>query len=76
MHESKFNKIEQFQKETTAQKTNPTKIRKKLNLEEYFKHTFTKSERNDAIMKALKDGFMQSEITKYLNMSDAGGVAR
>ncbi len=32
----------------------------------------TKLDRNKAILKAWKDGFMQSEIAKFLELSDAG----
>jgi len=32
----------------------------------------SKLERNEAILKAWKDGFMQSGIAKFLELSDAG----
>lgn len=64
--------IERFQKEATAYKTNPKKIQQKLQLENYFKKDMTKTERNEAILKAWKDGFMQSEIAQFLGLSDAG----
>jgi len=32
----------------------------------------SKVDRNEAILKAWKDGFMQSEIAKFLELSDAG----
>ena len=31
----------------------------------------SKSERNEAILKAVKDGFAQSEVAKHLNLTDA-----
>jgi DNA-binding NarL/FixJ family response regulator len=32
----------------------------------------SKVDRNEAILKAWQDGFMQSEIAKFLKLSDAG----
>lgn len=72
MDDEEFEKIALFQKEATAYKSNPSKIAMKRKLEEYFEEYKSKEERNKAIMKALKDGFMQSEIAKYLDLSDAG----
>ena len=65
-------KISQFQKEATSFKTNPKKIKHKLKLEDYFKKEISKADRDKAIQKAWKDGFMQSEIARYLGLSDAG----
>ena len=65
-------KISQFQKEATSFKTNPKKIKHKLKLEDYFKKEMSKVDRDKAIQKAWKDGFMQSEIARYLGLSDAG----
>jgi REP element-mobilizing transposase RayT len=72
MTEEVKEKISQFQKEATAYKTNPKKIQHRLKLEDYFKKEMTKFDRNEAILKAWKDGFMQSEIAKFLELSDAG----
>ena len=72
MHGSEFDKIEQFQKEATAFKTNPKKIKENLQLDDYFTKNMTKNDRNEAILKAYHDGFMQSEIAKYLNLTGAG----
>jgi len=65
-------KINQFQKEATTYKTNPKKIQQKLKLEDYFKKEMSKVDRNEAILEAWKDGFMQSEIAEFLELSDAG----
>ncbi len=65
-------KISRFQKEATSFKTNPKKIKHKLKLEDYFKKEMSKVDRDKAIQKAWKDGFMQSEIARYLGLSDAG----
>ena len=39
---------------------------------DYFKKDMSKLDRNKAILKAWQDGFMQSEIAKFLDLSDAG----
>jgi REP element-mobilizing transposase RayT len=72
MTEEEKEKISQFQKEARAYKTNPKKIQQRLKLEDYFKKEMSKLDRNEAILKAWKDGFMQSEIAKFLELSDAG----
>ena len=72
MTQQEEEKISQFQKEATSFKTNPKKIKHKLKLEDYFKKEMSKVERNEAILQAWQDGFMQSEIAKCLELSDAG----
>ena len=62
----------QFQKDSIAYKSNPKKIVQKFKLEEYFKKEMTKEDRNEAILKAYQDGFMQSEIARFLELSGAG----
>ena len=42
-----------------------------ISLQEYFNNIITKDDRNKAILKALDDGYRQSEIAKYLNISCA-----
>ena len=64
-------KTNRFQKEVTAYKANPKKIEQKLKLDNYFHKDMSKTERNDAILKANQDGFMQSEIAKFLNLTEA-----
>ncbi len=67
-----FEKIEQLQKDTITYKSNPKKVEQKLKLEDYFKKDMSKEKRNEAILKAYQDGFMQSEIAKFLELSGAG----
>ncbi len=67
-----FEKIEQFQKDSTTYKLNPKRVKQELKLEDYFRDKMLKVDRNDAILKAHKDGFMQSEIAKYLKLTGAG----
>jgi putative transposase len=72
MTQEEQEKISRFQKEATAYKTHPKKIQQKLKLDDYFKKEMSKTERNEAMLKAWQDGFMQSEIAKFLELSDAG----
>ncbi len=72
MTQQEQEKISQFQKDATAYKTNPKRIEQKLKLKDYFKKEMSKIDRNEAILKAWQDGFMQSEIAKFLELSDAG----
>lgn len=67
-----YEKIEQFQKDTITYKSNPKRIEQKLKLEDYFYDDMPKIERNEAILKAYHDGFMQSEIAKHLGLTGAG----
>lgn len=70
--EQELEKIEQFQKESRAYKSNPKKVEQHLKLEDYFCDNMSKSDRNEAILKAYQDGFMQSEIAEFLELSGAG----
>ena len=72
MTEEEKEKISQFQKEASVYKTKPKMIQQKLKLKDYFKKDMSKLDRNKAILKAWQDGFMQSEIAKFLDLSDAG----
>ena len=72
MTAKEFAKIDQFQKELTTYKKDPKKIEQKLNLKDYFQKDISKEQRNIQIQKATKDGFTQSEIAKFLGLSDYG----
>ncbi len=72
MSAEEFEKIEQFQKDSTTYKSKPKRVEQKLKLEDYFCDDMSKINRNDAILKAYNDGFMQSEIAKYLKLTGAG----
>ena len=71
MSKTEFEKIEQFQKDIITYKSNPKKVKQNLKLKDYFKKEMSKAERNEAILKAWQDGFMQSEIAKYLEFVGA-----
>ena len=47
------------------------KLEQHLKLEDYFCDNMSKQTRNEAIMRAYLDGFMQSEIAKFLGLSGA-----
>jgi hypothetical protein len=72
MSVDEFEKIEQFQKDTTVYKSNPKRVEQKLKLEDYFHNEMSRVDRNEAILKAYQDGFMQSEIAKFLKLTGAG----
>jgi len=65
-------KIKQFQKDFTTFKSNPKRVEQKLNLKDYFQDDMLKTNRNEAILIAYQDGFMQSEIAKFLGLTGAG----
>ncbi len=62
MSSEEFEKIEQFQKDSTTYKSNPKRVEQKLKLKDYFHDEMSKMDRNEAILKAYQDGFMQSEV--------------
>ncbi len=72
MTPDEFEKIDRFQKESTAYKRDPKKIDQKLKLKDYFSKDQSKKERNEQILKAIKDGFTQSEVAKFLELSSSG----
>ena len=72
MTAKEFAKIDQFQKISTAYKKDPKNIEQKLKLKDYFQKDISKEQRNIQIQKATKDGFTQSEIAKFLGLSDSG----
>ncbi len=72
MTKEEFKKIDEFQKISTAYKKTPKKVAQQLNLKDYFQKNMPKYKRNKQILKAVKDGFSQSEIAKFLSLSDSG----
>ena len=71
MSDAEFDKIEQFQKDTITYKSNPKKVEQKLKLDNYFFKDMSRIDRNNAILKANQDGFMQSEIAVFLKLTEA-----
>jgi len=71
MTPDELEKIERFQKESITYKKNPNKIVQKLKLKNYFSQDQSKKDRNEQILKATKDGFTQSEIARFLGLSDS-----
>ncbi len=72
MTEKELEKIESFQKQANSYKTKPNKIKQNLKLDDYFSKNMSKIKRDEMILKAYQDGFMQSEIAIYIGLSDAG----
>jgi ATP/maltotriose-dependent transcriptional regulator MalT len=44
---------------------------KEITLDKHFKNNKDLSSRNSAILKALKDGYTQADVARYLNISSA-----
>ena len=63
--------IEQFQKEAIKYKHTPKRVEQKLRIEDYFSKEMTKEKRNEAIQKAIEDGFTQSEVARFLGLTNA-----
>ena len=61
--------IKTFQKEAIRYKSLSKKVQQKLKLKDYFSKKMSKDKRNEAIQKAIQDGFMQSEIAKHLGLT-------
>jgi len=70
LSESDAKKIEELQKAKYIKEDTEVKRVRQKTLEEYFKNTdLPKKERNKNIQLAVKDGYKQSEIAKYLQLS-------
>ena len=72
LDDKEVKKINEFQKRANRYKNSSQKAIQKLNLEEYFKDNLSKQQRNEQILKALKDGFTGSEVARYLGLSPSG----
>ncbi len=71
MSKKEYDKIEQFQKFSTAYKSESKKMKQKLNLKKYFQKDLPKYKRDEQILRAAKDGFAQSEIANFLKLSNS-----
>jgi REP element-mobilizing transposase RayT len=63
--------LEDEQKKKIVQKEHAFKQVKEITLEQHFKNNKDLPSRNSAIIEALKDGYTQGEIARYLNVSSA-----
>ena len=72
LDDKEVKKINEFQKRANRYKNSSKKAIQKLNLEEYFEDNLSKKERNEQILKVLKDDFTGSEIARYLGLSPSG----
>ena len=62
---------ESEQKKKIVQKEHAFKQIKEKTLDVYFKDTNDLLSRNSAIMEAIKDGYTQGEVARYLDVSAA-----
>ena len=63
--------MQQFQKEAVKYKNTPKRVEQKLQIKDYFSKEMTKEQRNEAIQKAIEDGFTQSEVARFLGLTNA-----
>ena len=63
--------LEAEQKKPIIQEEHTFKQRKEIALKEHFKDTEDVTSRNNAILKALDDGYTQGEVARYLGLSTA-----
>lgn len=63
--------LETEQRKKIIQKEHEFRQTKKLPLEKHFKNAKELDRRNSAIMAALKDGYTQGEVARYLDISSA-----
>ena len=63
--------LEDEQKKKIVQKEHAFKQVKEITLDKHFKNNKNLPARNSAIIEALKDGYTQGEIARYLNVSSA-----
>ena len=65
------NTIQQFQKDAIKYKSASQRIEQKIQIEDYFSKEMTKEKRNEAIQKAIEDGFTQGEVARFLGLTNA-----
>jgi len=63
--------LEEEQKKKIVEKEHAFKQTKETSLKQHFKNSNDLPSRNSAILKALKDGYTQGEVARYLDVSAA-----
>jgi len=63
--------LEEEQKKKIVQKEHEFKQVKEIRLDAHFENNKDLVSRNSAIIEALKDGYTQGEIARYLDVSSA-----
>ena len=71
-NEAEREQVERFHRARYKRTETSIEVFHKENIEHYFLHVKTKSERNEAIKKAHEEGYTKSEIARYLHLSVAG----
>jgi len=67
-----YESFDKFQKTTYKEENDKIVRLKQKSLDEHFGDYLDLKERNQTIFKAIKDGYKQSEIGRYLGLSSAG----
>jgi hypothetical protein len=71
LSEEELKALEIEKQKKIVQKEHEFRQEKSRTLQEYFDKIITKDKRNRAILEALDDGYRQSEVARYLNISSA-----
>ena len=71
LSEEELNALKAEKQKKIIQHEHKFRQEKSSTLQEYFENAITKNERNLTILKALDDGYKQSEVARYLNISSS-----
>jgi len=71
LNEKEQKELEEEQKKKIVQKEHEFKQTKEITLKKHFKNYTDLASRNSAIIEALKDGYTQGEVARYLEVSSA-----
>lgn len=69
LSEEESNALNEEQKRKVRVENEEVKVARSKSLHDHFDEVTSKRERNEAIIRAFKDGHTQSSIAKYLNLS-------
>jgi len=72
LDEKEYKLIEEFKKVIYQKREDEIVRLRQKSLDEYLKNYSSMDDRNQKILEAIEDGYRQSEIARYLNMSSAG----
>lgn len=71
LSEDELEKLQLNEKQKISVDEHKLKLYKSKSLEKHFEESSTKVERNSAILSAIEDGYTQSNIASYLNLSSS-----
>ncbi len=69
LEKGELRELADFQSSRYENTGNELKVIKKIDLVDYFSSVMTRQQRNALIFKAFGDGYKQSEVSRYLNLS-------